>query len=1031
MNMLLAQQTAVFTDAQRSFKQGVSDYEDGLLAKARREFKTTMDLLLPLNEASSDKLRTEAQLYYAKCGVQLGLADGETNTLNFIREHRPDPEYQQAIVDLADYYFNNRDYDKALDYYGQAPAIGMSKQDRLQMRFRQGYANFVKQQFTAAKSFFRDVSREKDSDYYNPSNYYLGLIYFNEGDYTNAITSFLAVENDPTYKPHIPYYITQIYFAQRNFDKVIEYGTRNLNDTRVRNGKELRQLVGQAYFEKGDYANALPFLEEYAKGATKLREEELYQLGFTQYRAGKYNDAVRSLKPLSTADSPIGQNAMFYLADCYLRLNQKQDALAALGTAKRLNYDATIQEEALFNHAKLAYELNNPREAVNDLQTIQPQSRYYLEAQRLLSEVFLSYRDYQQALNILEEMRKTNPSPQLQATYQQVAVNRGMQLLQNNDPTQAKVYFQRSLENPVNIRQQAIALYWMGDIANREENYPESTRYLDRFLTAAKPLSDLPEESSVFTANYLLGYNYLKIDNYEKARGYFQTTVEGINRNRRFIKNPDISNNLLGDATLRLGDSYFKFNQYESAARYYDEAIERKYIGSDYAMYQKAIIEGLRGRKTDEIVALERLVRDQPSSEFADDALLRLGTTYQEIGKLNQAVEPLRQLITRYQGKSPLINQALLRLGLISYNLGNYEGAINYYKQVFGNNPAPEEASLALAALEEIYVKDLGRPGDYTAFLETVPGYKVDNFVRDSINFKAAETRFEAGDYPRAVESYTAYIRAFPQGLNVLTAYYNRGESYSVLRNYSPALSDYEWVIQQGPSRFYVKALEKAAIIAYNHELDFQKSYNYYSQLERSATNEDMIFDAQLGAMRSAYRSGRTDAVYELANKVSRNPRASKNQVATANFYIGKVAFDRNDYTAALPALNKVTQLSDNEQTAEARYLIAFIYYRQRDLNKAQDLCLQANQESSAYPYWVAKSVLLLADVLAEKGDLYNARAALEALLDNYKEDAQLVEQARTRLAQINKQIETGSILNKTPGTTKSLIEIENNGNNR
>jgi len=117
MNMLLAQQTAVFTDAQRSFKQGVSDYEDGLLAKARREFKTTMDLLLPLNEASSDKLRTEAQLYYAKCGVQLGLADGETNTLNFIREHRPDPEYQQAIVDLADYYFNNRDYDKALDYY--------------------------------------------------------------------------------------------------------------------------------------------------------------------------------------------------------------------------------------------------------------------------------------------------------------------------------------------------------------------------------------------------------------------------------------------------------------------------------------------------------------------------------------------------------------------------------------------------------------------------------------------------------------------------------------------------------------------------------------------------------------------------------------------------------------------------------------------------------------------------------------------------------------------------------------------------
>ena len=44
---------------------------------------------------------------------------------------------------------------------------------------------------------------------------------------------------------------------------------------------------------------------------------------------------------------------------------------------------------------------------------------------------------------------------------------------------------------------------------------------------------------------------------------------------------------------------------------------------------------------------------------------------------------------------------------------------------------------------------------------------------------------------------------------------------------------------------------------------------------------------------------------------------------------------------------------------------------------QAQELCIQANQESSAYPFWVAKSVLLLAEVFAEKGDLYNARAAL------------------------------------------------------
>ena len=82
-------------------------------------------------------------------------------------------------------------------------------------------------------------------------------------------------------------------------------------------------------------------------------------------------------------------------------------------------------------------------------------------------------------------------------------------------------------------------------------------------------------------------------------------------------------------------------------------------------------------------------------------------------------------------GKSNLVNPALLKLGLISYNQGNTSAAINYYKQVFANNPENEEAKDALAALEEIYVKDLGKPGEYFAFLETIPGYKVDNLKRD------------------------------------------------------------------------------------------------------------------------------------------------------------------------------------------------------------------------------------------------------------------------------------------------------------
>lgn len=1034
---LWAQQNSVYTEAYRSFKRGVALYEQGVLAKAKREFQYTIDMVLPLSDTEAEMLRSKAALYHAKCLVQLQLKEGETRTLDFIRSFHPDPEYQQALVDMGDYFFNARNYPKALEFYNQVPTLGTTKGQRTQMRFRQGYANFAQKEFSLAKSYFKDVAQEADSDYYNSANYYLGLCYFFEGNYAESQMALQIVENNPTYRNYIPSYLTQILFAQRKFQDVIQYAEPKINDKSLRDLKDIQQLIGQSYFELGDYKRALPYLEYYASNSTKMREEELYQLGFAQYQSGNYPKAIQTLKPLSSAETAIGQNAMFFLADCYLKSNQKANALSALGTAKRLNFDAAIKEEATFSHAKLAYELNQTRDAVADLLDIQPSSRYYSDAQRLLGEVLLNYRDYQQSLDIIADIRRKNGGNlnlQMLATYQKVAVNRGIQLLQSNDLVRARESFSRSLDNPVDLRTQAIAIYWLGEAAHRDKNYSESVSYMDRFLNLSRSFTDLPDESSVNTANYIQGYNYIKLNNYERARTFFQATVDGIARNQRSIKNDKITNQLLGDATMRLGDSYFRFNQYDSAIRYYNDAIDKKYASYDYAIYQKAIIEGLRGRKTEEIAALERLSRDFPNSEFADDALLRIGQAYQEINRLNDAIPPLQTLVSRYKGKSPLTNQALLALGLINYNLGNVDGAINYYKQIFKNNPDPNEANLSMEALEEIYVRDLNRPGDYFAFVETVPGYKLDNMKRDSVNFRAAEIRYENGDYPSAIEGYSNYIRSFPQGLYLLQAYYHRAEAYGVQKQYSLALKDYEYVVQQGPSKSYVKALEKAAIISYNFELDFNKAYRYYSDLEKVAINEEMIYEAQLGALRSAYRSGNTAAVGTLATKVANNPRATPAQVATANFYIGKQAFDNNDFINAVPALNKVIQLSDNEQTAEARYLIAFINFKQRNLDKAQQLCMEANQKSSAYPYWVANSVILLSDVLVEKNDLYNAKAVLEALLEHYNEDQELVKKAKQRLTDVTKKIDSNSILNRTPDSNKMEFQpgtvIKQNGNN-
>ncbi len=1017
---MYAQQTTVFTEANQHFKNGKTFYDQGLVGKAQAEFVKVVRMLQPENEPDSELLRMKAELFYAKSAVQLNMPDGEKLILDFARKYDPDPLANQAIIEMANYYYNARKYDKANELFANIDVFDLTREQRSEVRFKQGYSLFYKKKFKPAAQAFREI-KDVENQYYYPTNYYYGITQFYENNYDEAVKSFQRVARSDRYRAYVPYYITQIYFAQGDYDQVIAYGAEKAQDTRLKNRSEINQMVGQAYFEKGEYNRALPHLEYYAKNSNKLRVEDFYQLGFTQQQAGDCKSAIKNFEQLNRINSELGQSAMYSLASCQIEVGNKPAARNAFKAASRMNYDRSIQDEALYNYGKLSYELKYDREAVSALQQIPQDSKYYTEAQTMLSNLFLNTRDYANAMEILDKI--PNKNPQMRETYQKVAYLRALQLYRDGNSGLAERYFRKSLEDPLDNRSKALSLYWLGEIAHQQKKYNTSINELNKFITLAKTINQLPDEASLYTANYTQGYNYLKQKNYSGALGFFQEAIAGIRQNSMFINNDYITGNVLGDATLRAGDCLFKRNQYSQAIRYYDDAIQNQYSGFVYALYQKAIIEGLRGNTTDKIIALESVADDYPNSEYADNALMQLGITYQEIGQFDQAKRPLKQLVDNNRN-SELYNQALIRLGLISYNQGNLNSATDYYKRVFANNPSNKESEAALTALEEIYVDDLGQADEYFAFLETIPGYSVDSDDKEAITFKAAESQYENGNYEKAIASYGNYLRRYPSSPNSLLAYYHRGESYSVLKKYSEALRDYESVINRGQSSYYAKALRKAALISYNHEQDFQKSYRFYSQLEQAAGDDDTRFEAQLGAMRSAYRINDIAAVRSTAEKVSKNPQASDDQKATAYFYLGKLALDGKSYETALRSFNEVTRLSNNEQTAEARYLIAYIYYLQRDLDIAQQLCLNANRESAGYNYWIAKSVILLADILAEKGDLFNAQAALEGLIENYDEDEELVNIAKAKLDKLKASAASSNrVLKETESDDMEMIE--------
>lgn len=263
----------------------------------------------------------------------------------------------------------------------------------------------MSKQFGLAKTQFTPLKENARSEWYAPANYYYGCCAFFEGKYDDAAKAFARCEQSDKYKTAVPYYLTQIYAAQKNYDKVISYGAVKAKDTNVKNRAEINQLVGQAYYERGDYKSAMPYLEFAAKNGAPLRPSDYYQLGYSQYQNGYYKPAIDNFEQLTKQDSVLGQNGLYHLGDCYIRTKNKFNARNAFGQAASMNYDKSVKEDALFNYAKLSYELKFDRDAIDALQRINSTSKYYEDAQALMSEVFLNTRDYDRAIATLESVK--------------------------------------------------------------------------------------------------------------------------------------------------------------------------------------------------------------------------------------------------------------------------------------------------------------------------------------------------------------------------------------------------------------------------------------------------------------------------------------------------------------------------------------------------------------------------------------------------------------------------------------------------
>jgi TolA-binding protein len=173
--------------------------------------------------------------------------------------------------------------------------------------------------------------------------------------------------------------------------------------------------------------------------------------------------------------------------------------------------------------------------------------------------------------------------------------------------------------------------------------------------------------------------------------------------------------------------------------------------------------------------------------------------------------------------------------------------------------------------------------------------------------------------------------------------------------------------------------------------------------------------------MESFYLLAQYDSADVYARIILERGNVNAGAQNKASLYLGKTAMARGDFETAKDEFLNTLNAARDEYGAEAKYLLGQIFHQQKQYKQCYETLVSLNNDFAAYPEWVGKSYLLLADNFTAMEDLFQAKATLQSLIDHFPLQP-VKDEARTKLNQLEQrqvesqqQIESDTLENNRP----------------
>ncbi|MBP7808133.1 MAG: tetratricopeptide repeat protein [Bacteroidia bacterium] len=1007
-----SQKTTSYIDKELLYKQGIDLFDKKQYVASQKSFTDYLNL-----NAGIALLKTDAEYYAAACAIELFHKDGEWRMREFIEKHPESNKQNGAWFYLGKSSFRKKKYEETIKNFEKVDIYVLSKEDLAELYFKRGYSYIETKNPEKAKADLYEI-KDVDNKYIFPALYYYSHLSYLDKKYETALDGFNKLIGNETFGSVVPYYITQIYFVQGKYDKVVKSGPDLLNDSnQVQKKSEINRMIGESYYNLKDYANALEYLKK-TELASSMNIEGNYAIGYCYYKLNDCANAISYLEKAAVADDSLGQNAHYHLADCYMKTSNRTKAKNSYYSAYKLDFDKKITEDALYSFAKLSYELdfspfNETIRAFTKYIKEYPGTQRKEEAYRYLINVYSTTKNYERAIKSIESLDSQDPI--MKATYEKLVFFKAVEYFNNTDLDNAEKEFKKAISINADKTYNALSSYWLGEISYQRKDYSTAIDIWKNFLLQPSNINLKEFEKT----HYNLAYAYFQ----RKEKGdYGSANIEF----RKYIMNKSGEDlNKTADANVRAADCYFMNRDFNQAADYYETAIALNKTDVDYSYYQKALCNGLLKNNKEKINDLKYLESNFPKSNYLSAAIFEIAETYlKDLSNGDDAIVYYEKILNNYP-KSSFVNPSLSGIGLIYYNKKEDDKAFAYFDKIVQKDPKSDEAREVLPMIKKTF-EAKGKIDEMEKYFASIGNPLSVNQIETALYESAKEAYYNKTDCDDAMPKFESYIAKFPDGKYITEAQFCYGECAYSKGLMEKALPAYKYVISKSRSIYTETSLSKASYLLYKDK-KYEEVLPLYIQMQEIAEAPANKLTAKVGAMRSAFYLNKYEEALTESNKVLGTEKLNPQQTSEAKYIKAKSLFETQRYDDALIEFKAIAKASKNVSGAEAYYHVAKIYFNKQDFKESEKTV--NNLISFAYTNddWNTKGMLLIADCYAARNEIEDAKIILQTILDG-KPKQEYIDEANARLEQIKLIQEAKAKAEQQAAPTEMKVEFNTTG---